>query len=330
MNNASTKLFSRATLKLTMVYTSIIFAVSLFFSFIVWSSSLHAIDQPFNRMPNVVIYQDNSADSFAQISHERMSQVNSEILLGLIFANIGILIFGLLGSFLLAHWTLRPIRRAMTEQSDFIANASHELKTPLAVIQTENEVTLREKKPKASELRETLVGNLSEIKKLRKLTEYLLAMNSAENSSVKLSETDLIEVLREPISRISGKAEHKKITISRKISPIKITTNAENLAEIIYILLDNAVKYSPENTQISLVASAHEISVSDQGSGVPDEDISRIFERFYRSEKSHTSEGFGLGLSLASSLAEKIHAKISVENLRENDKIVGAKFVVKL
>jgi two-component system sensor histidine kinase MprB len=108
-------------------------------------------------------------------------------------------------------------------------------------------------------------------------------------------------------------------------------TAPDILSKIIAILLDNAVKYSPAKSRVTVVAGASQISIIDQGSGIPEEDLPHIFERFYRAEKSRTSEGFGLGLSLAEKLADKIGVKIEASNHHGADgTVAGAKFTIKL
>lgn len=330
MINKYLKMISRATIKLTLFYTAIIFVISLCFSVAIGLAAITGVRQPFDHEPDQIVLNDGTQMSFQPIVQHHDREVTDGIVAGLIIVNLIVLFFGAGLSFVLARWTLQPIEKAMRDQTDFIANASHELRTPLAVIQTENEVLLREPKPSKSELREKVTSNLAEVQKLRRLADYLLAMNSEENSQPDWREVDLLELLREPLTRITGPAEQKHIAIKRAIQPVKITTDPERLAEIVYVLLDNAVKYSPKNATITVTGRTHEISVADQGSGVAETDRVRIFERFYRAEKSHTGDGFGLGLSLAQTLANKIHAKINVKNIHNHDKIVGAKFIVRL
>jgi signal transduction histidine kinase len=231
-------------------------------------------------------------------------------------------------SFLLARWTLKPIEEAMEKESRFVADASHELRTPLAVLQTENEVTLRDKNLTQKKLQEQVKSNLGEIQKLRHLTDYLLEMST--NSSIELTQTDLSDVISAAEERVQSSAKSKYIIIARHIQPGIITTNQEALSQIVAILLDNAIKYAPAKSRVVITADNTKISVTDQGEGIAEEDLPHIFERFYRAEKSRTSEGFGLGLSLAHNLAEKLHVKLSAENVVQDGKIVGAQFVITL
>ena len=326
--NKKTKLVTRATLKLTLVYTAVIFIISLCFSVAIGGAAINGASQPFGHSPTQVVFDDGTQANFDYVFHTHNQAVTNRVVADLVFANLIILICGAGLSFVLARWTLQPIEKTMREQADFVANASHELKTPLAVMQTENEVLLRAKKPSSKQLRERLVGNLAEVQKLRKLTDYLLMMNAQENDEINFRENDLIEILHESLTRVAGQAEQKHVAIKRHIEPLKITTDADKMSEIVYILLENAIKYSPKGSTVTVAAGRHAITVTDQGSGVSEQDRTHIFERFYRSDKSHTSDGFGLGLALAQTLATKIHAKISEKNVKTNGKTAGAQFVV--
>jgi signal transduction histidine kinase len=325
------KIFNRATIKLTLIYTVILMIISVCFSVAVGLTASREIDRPFPRPPREIIFEDSSRVDFTQIFRERNRETNGRIIVALILVNLGVLILGAGFSLILARWTLKPIEKAMAEESQFVSDASHELRTPLAVITTENEVILRDKDISRKDLRDQVQSNLNEARQLQKLTNYLLDLSSSENCEVKITQTefDLTEIIESAISRVSANAKVKKIDFSREIQPVKITASFEALCEILVIILDNAVKYSTEKSVIKVVANEREISILDNGGGISDEDLPHVFDRFYRAEKSRTSEGFGLGLSLARNLAEKISAKISVENLRENDKITGAKFIVK-
>ena len=132
------------------------------------------------------------------------------------------------------------------------------------------------------------------------------------------------------IERIAKSAEAKSITINNQVRPFTMTTNEDALSEVIYIYLDNAVKYSPSGSTIEIFSDdKRQISVRDHGDGIDAEDLPNIFNRFYRGDKSRNSDGLGLGLSLASRLAEQIGAKVSACNNSSKD-TTGATFTVKV
>ena len=109
-----------------------------------------------------------------------------------------------------------------------------------------------------------------------------------------------------------------------------LNTNEDALSEIVYIFLDNAVKYAPANSTVEIYSSDKKsISVRDHGSGIADKDLPNIFNRFYRADESRNSEGFGLGLSLASRMAEQLNGKVQAAN-NSGKNAPGATFTVKL
>lgn len=315
------KLFNSARLKLTAIYTAILLLISISFSIVIAVTAAREIDRPFDRPPAVIRNIDQQA--MDDIFRQRAESARLRIALVLTFVNVGVLILGLAGSYFLARWTLRPIEKAMADQARFVSDASHELRTPLAAIAMENEVILRESKSNAKNLRLQIQSNLDEIGKLQKLTNYLLELNQDE--TIEFSRADLAAIARDAIKINAKAAAVKKIIIKNQIQPQPIVTNANALTEILSILINNAVKYSPEKSEISIAKQLDEILVIDQGSGLAEVDLPHIFDRFYRAEKSRTSEGYGLGLALARSLAERIGAKITAANNREK----GATFSVK-
>jgi len=324
-------IFDKATLKLTALYTAIILMLSISFSTAIGFAATHELGRPLRQPPNLpmqIIWQ-NDGDTIQQIFQNRAQESSGRIIAELILINFGVLVFGAVVSYFLANWSLKPLRRAMEEESRFVSDASHELRTPLAVMITENEVTLRDKSADKKDLREQVESNLSEARKLQRLANYLLELNNSD-TKIKKTEIDLSTPIENAVSRIQPNADQKKIKIVKEIQPAIITSNAETLSEIIAIILDNAVKYSPEKSEVKIVASTEEISVIDSGQGIGEDDLPHIFDRFYRAEKSRTTEGYGLGLSLAQKLAAQLGAKITAENVQTDDKISGAKFTVKL
>ena len=95
---------------------------------------------------------------------------------------------------------------------------------------------------------------------------------------------------------------------------MNITTNSNALSEIFSIIINNAIKYSPEKSKVSIITKDDDVLIIDEGMGIVEADLPYIFDRFYRAEKSRTSGGYGLGLSLAKHLADKIGVKIAAYN----------------
>lgn len=316
------KLFGSARIKLMAAYTGIIMLISISFSVVIASIANQEINRPFDRvMPNINRAIDN--DAMNSIFQQRIDDINFRITIALIMVNMIILIAGSVSSYFLAKLTLRPIEKAMEDQARFVGDASHELRTPLAAIAMENEVILREKKATTKELRDQVKSNLDEIEKLRDLTSYLLELNQSEE--MPLTNADLASIVAEAASLNSKQAAAKHIKLDLDVESQSITTNASALIEIILIIINNAVKYSPEQSTIVVQGDQTTLKVIDQGPGIEASDLPHIFDRFYRAERSRTSEGHGLGLSLAQHLAKRIGISITAGN---NNNGQGAVFTI--
>jgi signal transduction histidine kinase len=313
------KIFSKATLKLTAMYTAVLFLISISFSFVIAFTTNHEIKRPIDGPPHsfVVVKTDETVQ---RLFRERAKVVDGRITAALVLVNVAVLLLGATGSYFLARLTLRPIERAMAEQARFVSDASHELRTPLAAMAMENEVALRDKKLGRKDLRDQLASNLEEVDKLRALTDYLLQLNQDE--PITTSNIDAVPIITAAIDRVKKSAAARQIIIKNQAETLTMNTNVTSLTEILAIVLDNAIKYSPAKSRIEIATKNRQIIVRDHGAGIATADLPHIFDRFYRAEKSRTSEGYGLGLALARHLAEKSNLKITATNHRTG----GAEF----
>ena len=205
---------------------------------------------------------------------------------------------------------------------EFISNASHELKTPITIISMENEVLLKQKKHTEDELVDQIKSNLEEVQNLSKLVNILLEL--ARNNKITLEKVKVFDVANNSINKLSSLAKKKNITILNNITNLEINANKDILEEVMVIIIDNAIKYSDKNTTIKVYSKNNKIFIEDEGIGIKEKDIKYIFDRFYRGDKSHSSEGYGLGLSLAKHLTEKMKMKITAYN--NHDK--GSTFII--
>lgn len=311
--------FHKATLTLTLWYIAILATVCLGFSVVIYGFSANEFDRPLStdsqqRFPDL-----DSIDVFQELREERAAESKHNVLLNLVGLNAVTLVLGASVSYLFAKRTLRPIEEALDAQTRFTSDASHELRTPLAVMRTENEIALRDKKPTVTMLKGALVSNLEEIERLQQLTDRLLALSDKQELPL---EPFLIDApIKEAISRHKALAAQHTIKI-RFISTdksLRANGNSDSVCDIIAILLENAIKYSPEKTVITISALARgnyiDIAVSDQGVGIAPDDMEHIFDRFYRADQSRTkqhTEGYGLGLALAKRLMMQNRASIIV------------------
>lgn len=227
---------------------------------------------------------------------------------------------------------LRPLLTAMDKRNkekaavedmrkEFSANVSHELKTPLTSISGYAEIM------KSGLVRAEDIPNFSEriykeAKRLITLIEDIIKLSKLDEGSVEIEkeEVDLYELSREIISRLSMQASMKHVHITLAGEPVAYVGIRQILDEMIYNVCENAIKYNVEGGSVSVwvgsTLSGPKIQVTDTGIGIPEEHQERIFERFYRVDKSHSKErgGTGLGLSIVKHGALLHNAKVTVES----------------
>lgn len=321
--------FHTATLKLTAWYLAILMTVSLAFSVVIYSISAHELDRPLSHGGFSPIFEENEEIRLAR--EERALEGKQSLIINLVILNVVTLALGAGASYLFARRTFQPIEEAMEAQSRFVSDASHELRTPLAAMKIENEIMLRGSANK-SELASTLKSNLEEVDRLQALTDRLLAISS--DAPVVRVKSDVREIVQTALQRLNGAADNKKITIDTSGTlPSHVLADLESAGDIVAILIDNAIKYSPAGSTVTVASDQRgrhvALSVSDEGDGISDEDMPHIFDRFYRVDQSRSKqnvEGHGLGLALARRLAERNQARLSAENNADK----GAKFTLEL
>lgn len=216
-------------------------------------------------------------------------------------------------------------KRLAKLKSDFVANASHELRTPLTAVKGYAE-TLLNGAWEDSSLCKKFIGIIdAEANRLILLVDDLMTLSSAESARDDSNKeiVDLVEISRLILDSFTILAAEKGIEIKLQLDKQKdhyCLGNAERIKQVLAILLDNAIKYSPENSDIELALSEIEdeviISVKDNGIGIDKSEVDRVFERFYRVDKSRSKKngGFGLGLSIAKNIVENMSGKIWVES----------------
>lgn len=319
MNGSVTRLslFESATLRLTAWYMALVMLLSLLFSFVLYEVATNEFSRALRPAP------DNGLQTFFDIDavsrQERIQDSTNRLVGSLVIFNLAVLVGGTALSYLLARRTLQPIKEAHDAQARFASDAAHELRTPLTVMQTEIEVGLRETKATAKQYKETLSSTLEEVARLRVLTDRLLML--ASQQELPRGTVDVEMAVVEAMTHVVPFAQAKRIEIDNQVSSLTAEAHLESVVEVLGILLDNAVKYSPKKSHITLQGKEHthmvEISVSDEGPGIAPEEQEKIFERFYRADGSRSKEnveGHGLGLSLAKRLAEQMRGHLTVQS----------------
>lgn len=215
---------------------------------------------------------------------------------------------------------LDRLESAFQRQRQFTADAAHELRTPLSIMQTGLDVVLAQDR-KSEDYREALEGMHEEVERLSRLTGHLLTLARADTDTLAIEprSMDLSFLLNTVTDQVEVSAEQKQITIERCIPPdVTLKGDEHRLIQLTLNLLGNAVKYTSPGGKITLklIQENGHISfmVADTGVGIPPQHLAHVFERFYRVDRARNREqgGFGLGLAIAQHIAHLHGGKISV------------------
>lgn len=316
-------MFHSAILKLTGWYLLILMGISLLFSFAIYHAATSEVRDRLMQF-ETSLEQPNSSGEFSAPNHHLFSSYREDqrdlasrnILTMLVYVNLLIFFGGGVLSYLLARRTLYQIELAHDAQARFASDASHELRTPLTAIKTELEVALRNPKLSKSEMNTLLESNLEEVNKLTSLSKTLLQLSKLGHADLEMSPIDLGVVVNEVIQRYDKNAD--RITFSAPSRSIVIKGNLASIEELVTILVDNALKYSPKDSRIkaALVHGSREttFTISNKGAGIPADKLQHVFERFYRVNESRTDGGSGLGLALAKDIVARHKGELSVSS----------------
>lgn len=314
-------MFRSATTKLTLWYLLLATCLSLLFSVVVYHLSTEELSEALNNQYNSYVTNDHDKDNVPppQAVVQRHGQ---HLMNELIWFNLIVILGASVIGYLLARRTLKPIQEVHQVQMRFTAQASHELRTPLAAMRADTEVALMDEGLPLKAKR-VLKENMKDIERLEQLTRHLLDIARYQNKTVsKPAILDLDEIIRSSIKQLSHAARAKHIQYNKSIQPTQTMGEQYGLEQLVTIILDNAIKYSRHNglVTIDLRADANVavLIVTDEGIGIPKEDIAHVFEHFYRSDNvkdnKKTVSGYGLGLPLAQEIARAHGGEIHIHS----------------
>ncbi|HUD03547.1 MAG TPA: HAMP domain-containing sensor histidine kinase [Patescibacteria group bacterium] len=309
----------RASVKLAGLYLAIMMAISVFFSINLYRVSVQEFNRDLrgqgaflNHLPGGFGLTPPNREQFLMDREQSYNHAKNHVLEQLLITNLIILVGGGFLCYYLARRTLKPIEEAHEAQSRFTADASHELRTPIAVMQSEIEVALMDPKLTLAQAKDRLKSNLEELAKLTKLSEGLLRLARLGDNGLEKKDVSLPAVANQAVDRVLPTAEKKRILINIDAKKdIKIEADEASLVEALVAILDNAIKYSPEKTEVKVqvIKESNHVNVQivDQGIGIKADELTLIFDRFYQADSARSKknlQGYGLGLAIAKNIVE--------------------------
>ncbi len=257
-----------------------------------------------------------------------------EILTNLIYTFIIVALITLIFIFFISRFfankSISPVKEAFDKQKQFIADASHELKTPLSVINTNVDVLLSNSEDTIKNQTKWLQYIKSESERMAKLTNDLLYLTQVDYSDKKMIFTDfnLSEAVENAILTMEAVIFEHNISLNYKIEPNLMTHGSnEEIRQVIMILLDNALKYTSRNGSVDILLGRNHnsivLSVANTGEGIPEEHLEKVFDRFYRTDKSRARKlgGYGLGLAIAKTIIDQHKGRIFAKSI-PNEKTI--------
>lgn len=294
-------MFQKLRNRLILINFSISSVVILITFTAIYISSTRSADM---RPPMMSVSIDSEASKLfdAWIRSEREAAARN-LLLSLIVSGIGIELAVVFISYYLAEEAIKPVKEAYESQKVFIANASHEIKTPLAAISANLE---------AADIKNNhwIDNVVMETEKLTALNSELLTLARTDLvNTVTSEEVNVKELVEKQLKSFEPRMKDIKFKKELNVSD-KVKVNANDFSQLLSILMDNAIKYS--DNKITLTLEDHVLKVTNDGATISKDALPHVFDRFYQADKN--SEGVGLGLSIAKSLADRNHWNLSVKS----------------
>lgn len=262
--------------------------------------------------------------AFADVSAFAAEIRNNVLMLLGLWIALMLVLFGI--TFFLSRYVTRPVERAWEEQQRFIADASHELKTPLTIIMADASILAQNPQATVGEQSVWVEGISAEAERMQQLTEDMLTLAQADASSGAssvFSEVDFSSLVQGQVLQFDAVAFERGLTIDAELEEgLRVLGDERKLENFVKTLLENACKYAEVSSAIE-VSLQHKkgnavLAVRNTGAPIPAEDLPHVFDRFYRSDKARTREGetasFGLGLSIAQSTVHMHGGAIEVSS----------------
>lgn len=211
---------------------------------------------------------------------------------------------------------MENLMQGISDVSDHIA---HDLRTPISRLRSHLEA-LKKKKPSEEDIDQLILETDSILSIFNALLRIAHIEKSKQQNS--FTQLDVTQLLDDVVEFYEPLANEKHIRISKELQPFSIMGDRDLLFQMFTNLLDNAIKFSPANTQMNIILDAQKLVISDQGMGISNDDMAHVFDRFYRSDKSRHTPGSGLGLSMVKAVADLHHINITLKHNNPGLKVI--------
>lgn len=304
-------LFTWARIKLSAMYMLIIAVILILFTLSIYASFKDRLGDRARDTSGYSI-EDRSA-------YDRALDDIKQIAL---IADGSVFVIAAFLSYVLAGYTLAPIKEALDAQVAFAADASHELRTPLTVIRTNTEIILKNPPDSYAMTKRLLEVNLEEIDSITSMANQLLALARGQNTSNRVfQKVDLRQLVKDEVGKLENVAVSKSIQLVMKDSP-EIFTEGDysSLARMVKNILANAITYNVPGGAVTVELKVQSdravLIISDTGFGIPKNDIPHIFKRFYKVDhaRTDTESGSGLGLAIVKQIIDFHSGSIEIKS----------------
>lgn len=311
--------FKKATILLTLYYTAGVIVILAIFNIMVYGLFTNNIRISEHENKERLL-EKKISDEF-EFEENKIIEIQDDLLNILLFSDVIIIFLAFILAYNSSKKTLSPLEIIYKKQARFVADAAHELRTPLAVIKAGSEVILRKNRTE-NEYIKFINESKEEIDRLTNLSNDLLFLaQNNKKREISFSLFSFSEICKKQINIMRAYADSKKIKINESIEDnLIIKGNKDDLTRLIINLVKNAIDYNKENGEVLIsLKKVHNkilLSIIDTGIGIKKEDLSLIFNRFYKADDSRTqnSSGTGLGLSIIKEIIEEHNGNIKVDS----------------
>lgn len=292
------------------------------------STRINSLDNGFGTFNDLGLhYEKRTTVTATYVAFADTSSTSSweSLAVSLLIAAIAILAVFFVISFFLSNWALRPVKEAWESQKQFVADASHELKTPLTVILANNSILLKHSQDSIASQSQWIESTQVEAQNMQGLVNEMLELAQVESrAAIDHSVLDFSDLVDGIALQFESVAFERGCDYRENVKEgLLVDGDASRLRKAVSTLMENALKYVNENGVVTITLKAYErksiLEISNTGSAISEDDLPHIFDRFYRTDKARTSGtgGYGLGLAIAREIAREHNGDITCESSEE-------------